>query len=170
MRIDEFLRSSRRFDLVGAPEMDALREDAALDEAGLLEVRVNVVDSSAWLLFDCRGALQVRAGYTGIIVLKSIQQLEWSCPSNRSLSWRYVLGWKPAVHGDSFTVEFFAGDDGNFRATALAGEFYVGSVPGDDEAPPNLLHATDEEILEGFAQWDSPFTAIRASFIDTSGG
>jgi hypothetical protein len=45
-------------------------------------------------------------------------------------------------------------------------EFYVGDVPGGDEAPPDFTSATDDEIRVGLAQWSSSFAPIRASFLD----
>lgn len=170
MMISEFLTNSRRFEGYDLPEMDALTEPEALDEAALIDMRFNAVDSSAWLLFDCRGALQVRAGNTAIVVLKSIRTLEWKCSQPKPRAWRYVLGWESASHGSVLQVKFFADDTGEFRATCLAGEFHVGDIPGGDEAPPDFVSATDEEVREGLAQWSSPFTPIRASFLDLAAG
>ena len=170
MMISEFLTSRRRLDGADAPEMDALTEAGALDEAALLDVRINTVDSSAWLLFDCKGALQVRAGNTAIVVLKLIRTLEWTCSEPSSRGWQYVLGWQPASEEGVLGVSFLTGDTGAFRATCAAGEFYVGDVRGGDEAPPNFMSATDQEIREGLAKWSSLFTPVRASFLDLALG
>ncbi len=138
MMISDFLTSPRRTDGSEAPEMDALTELEALDEAALLDVRLNAVDSSAWLLFDCKGALQVRAGNTAIVVLKSIRSVEWTCSQPKLRAWRYILGWEPISQGGLLRVKFFTDDTGEFRATCLAAEFYVGDIPGGDDAPPEL--------------------------------
>lgn len=163
MKIQDFLVSVNRFSAVDEPEVDALREEDALDEAGLLGVRFNAVDSCLWLLVDCRDALQFRAGYTAIVVLNSVQQFEWRCTERSPRYWHRLGGWKPTVNGDHLTLEFGTGWGATFRATGESGGFYVGSVPGDDLAPPDLTCASDEEVRAGFAQWDSEFEVRGAS-------
>jgi len=168
--ISEFLTSPQRFGVVEPPEMDALIEDSALEEAALFDIRVNAVDASAWLLLDCKGALEVRAGNTAIVVIKSLQHLEWTCPSPAPHSWCTVWAWKPSIAEGLLTVEFVLDGGGEFRATGSAAEFFVGDVPGGDDPPPNFTSATDEEIRKGLAQWSSPFTPLRASFLDLTAG
>jgi len=150
--------------------MDALTEDSALEEAALFDIRVDAVDASAWLLLDCKGALEVRAGNTAIVVIKSLQHLEGTCPSPVPHSWSTVWAWKPSIAKGLLTVEFFLEGGGQFRAKGSAAEFFVGDVPGGDEARPDFTSATDEEIQEGLAKWSSPFTPIRASFLNLAAG
>jgi len=51
------------------------------------------------------------------------------------------------------------------RAVGSAGEFSVGDVPGCDDAPPNFLTASDEEVRAGMQGWDSTFEPVHASFL-----
>jgi hypothetical protein len=61
MRIEELLVDPRRREHAAMPEADALTESDALQEAQLLDVRLDALRSTVWLLFDCRGALQIWA-------------------------------------------------------------------------------------------------------------
>jgi hypothetical protein len=58
MRIDKLLEDPGRREHAAMPEADALTDTDALQEATLLEVRLDALRSTVWLLFDCRGAVQ----------------------------------------------------------------------------------------------------------------
>lgn len=166
MMILDFLTSPKRLGTAGAPQVDALTEAAALEEAALIDIRVNPVAASAWLLFDCKGALEVSTGNTAILVVKSLEHLEWVCPSPVPPSWWTVWGWRPTTSEGLFVIDFVLDGGGAFRAKGTAAEFFVGDVPGGDEAPPDFTAASAEEIREGLVQWTSPFTPISASFLN----
>jgi hypothetical protein len=42
----------------------------------------------------------------------------------------------------------------------------VGDIPGGDNAPPDFMTATEEEMRAGLAGWSSEFRPINASFRD----
>lgn len=148
------------------PEADALAEVDALLEAALLEVRFDATTSSAWLLFDCRGAVQLEMGNTAVVVVRGVTALQWHAGSGLGRTWRAVMGWQPVSAPDTFscTVELSPGS--RLQVNGDAAEFYVGDIPGGDAAPPNFMTASDEEIRAGMAQWTSDFEVVHASFTD----
>lgn len=166
MNIEDLVTDVRRRDLAAAPESDALVDSGALQESALLDIRINMVDSSAWLLFDCRGALQIEMGNTAVVVVRSLQSLRWSGESRGPRTWRAVLGWTPKAAEGRLSLTADVSPGGLLEVVGLAGEFYVGDVPGCDEAPPNFESATDAEVRSGLANWSSEFEPIHASFLE----
>jgi hypothetical protein len=59
------------------PESDALTEEHALQEAALVDVRFNTVESTAGLLFDLRTALGFRMANAGVIIARRVHDLHW---------------------------------------------------------------------------------------------
>jgi hypothetical protein len=166
MTIEELLTDPRRREMAVAPEADALVEAGTLQEAALLEVRLNMVNSSVWLLFDCRGALQIEMGNTAVVVVRSLHSLRWSGDSRGLRTWRAVLGWTPRTVDRRLSLTADVSPGGLLEVVGMAGEFYVGDVPGCDEAPPDFEAATDAEVRAGLAQWSSAFEPVHASFLE----
>src|SRR6516225_6275653 len=83
MRLRDLLMGDVMGALVGSPEMDPLTEMDALQEARLNEVIFDAVNRHAGLLFDLRGALQLRMAYTGLLVLGDVEGLRWSSERGR---------------------------------------------------------------------------------------
>lgn len=167
MKLDEFLLSADRRQVGAVPDADAFTEDGALQEAALLDVRLNAVTSSAWILFDCRGALQLESGNTAALVLHSVTQLQWDGWPARSRSWRAVTSWRVGRLGADL-LEVTAGIEPSttLRAVCAAGEFFVGNVPGADDPPPNFDTASDDEVRTRMQSWASEFEPVQASFVD----
>jgi hypothetical protein len=168
--VEELLTDPGRRGLASTPEADALLDVDALQEAALLDVRLDLVTSSAWLLFDCRGALQIEMGNTAVVVVRSVQALRWSGDSLGPRTWRAVLGWIPSIMDGRLSLAADVSPSGRLEIVGLAGEFYVGDVPGGDEAPPNFESATDSEVRSGLAHWSSEFEPVHASFLDVGPG
>lgn len=167
MRLDDFLLSEGRRDYAAAPEADALTEDGALQEAALLDVRLDAVTGSAWFLFDCRGALQLESGNTAVLVLRSLRELQWEVRPVGTRTWRAVTRWSVRSPG-SHLLEVVAGIEpaATLRAVCAAGEFFVGDVPGCDDPPPDFLTASDDELRAGLQGWTSEFEPFHASLLD----
>jgi hypothetical protein len=49
---------------------------------------------------------------------------------------------------------------------ADSAEFFVGNVPGGDEAPPNHMEADDATIRAGLPSWTSTFEPVHAVLLD----
>ncbi|WP_163275055.1 hypothetical protein [Cellulomonas iranensis] len=167
MRIDDFLVSEGRRDYAAAPEADALIEDGALQEAALLDVKLCAVTGVAWILFDCRGALQLESGNTAILVLRSLSELQWEGQPTGVRTWPAVTRWSVRSPG-AHLLEVVAGIEpaATLRAVCAAGEFFVGDVPGCDDPPPNFLTASEGELRAGLQGWASEFEPVHASFLN----
>jgi len=166
MILSAFLDDPARFDQNVSPDGNPFLDNGALQEAALLDVRLDWMRSRAWLLFDCKGALQIRAGNTAVLVVHRVSLFSLIAHSTpRKATYPSVVAWEPSVIGGRLTL-----DAGLLPATELAiigagGEFFVGDVPGMDAAPPDLTEAGDDEITAGFATWSSEFLPIQAGFL-----
>jgi hypothetical protein len=108
MRIEELLVDPRRREHAAMPEADALTQSDALREAQLLDVRFDALRSSVWLLFDCRGALQIEMGNTAVIVAHGLRRFSWTGqPRGRLTAWTVVSSEPVARRGMwSFSLAF----------------------------------------------------------------
>lgn len=167
MRIDDLLVSDDRRDMAAAPEVDALVDDGALAEAALFDIRMDLVRGAMWMLFDCRGALQISAGNTAVLVVQAVRSVHWAGCVVEPRVWRAVSGWKVRrSHSRLLEFEITMEPTATLRVAGTSGEFFVGDVPGCDDAPPDFLAASDEEVRAGLQSWASIFNPIHASFSD----
>jgi len=164
--LEELLVDPARRDFAAAAEANALVDTDALQEAALIEIRLSMVTSSAWLLFDCRGALQIEMGNTAVVVVSDVQDAHWSGGSLGPRIWRSVLGWTPRTIKGMLSLTADVSPGGHLKIVGKAGEFYVGDVPGGDEAPPDFVSASDAEIRSGLAGWSSEFELVHAWFLE----
>lgn len=63
----------RRF--AAQPEMDSLTEDDALQDAYLLDVRIDALRCTVGLLFELRAALQLREASTGVLIAHGVRRI-----------------------------------------------------------------------------------------------
>jgi hypothetical protein len=165
--VDEFLRSQERFDVQVPPEMDPFLDEGALDGAYVLDIRFDALRSRAWMLFDCRGALQVVTGNTAVLVVNEVRSFSWAdndAPKPRRQ--RSVGVWRPSSANGNWAVHMGFESSSHLLITGSGGEFFVGDIPGGDDAPPDFMTATEEEMRAGLAGWSSEFRPINASFRD----
>jgi hypothetical protein len=167
LSIEDLLQSPTRREFGAAPEANALLDPDALQEAALLDIRLNLVASSAWFLFDCRGALQIRAGNTAVLAVQGVRSLRWQGQSRGPRTWHAVLGWTPRIVNNGLLLRADMSPGGQLEVLGTTGEFYVGDVAGGDDPPPNFISASDAEVRAGLAQWNSGFEPIHASFFDS---
>lgn len=166
VKIQEMLRDSARRQFAAQPESDALIEADALREAQLLDVHVDVLRSTVYLLFDCRGALQIEMGNTAIIVARGLERISWNgSPRGPRTAWS-VVGWEPRLDAGRWLLasDFFP--LARLELSASTAEFYVGDVPGCDGPPPDYTDADDETVRAGIASWESTFEPVHATFLD----
>ena len=167
MTIDEFLRSQERFDIQVPPETDPFLNEGALDEAYVLDIRFDALRSRAWILFDCRGALQVVTGNTAVLVVNEVQSFSWiNYEALKPRQQRSILTWRPSSVDGDWTLRVGFAPSSVLLIAGSGGEFFVGDIPGGDEPPPNFMTATEEEMRAGLAGWSSEFRPINAAFRD----
>jgi hypothetical protein len=117
------------------------------------------------MIFDCRGALQIRMGNTALVVVDGVTELVWRGADPPRPRIALTVGdWAPRLEAGTWSVRVGWFTAGTLEVTGTAAEFYVGDVPGCDEAPPDFGEATDAEVNAGLAWWDSRFDPIHASF------
>jgi hypothetical protein len=166
MRIEELLVDPRRREHAAMPEADALTEVDALQEAQLLDVRLDALRSTVWLLFDCRGALQIEMGNTAVIVAYGLHRFSWVAqPRGRLTAWT-VVSSEPVARGGVWSLSLAFVPSARLELEADSAEFFVGNVPGGDEAPPNYMEADDATIRAGLQSWTSTFEPVHAVFLD----
>ncbi|WP_187978213.1 hypothetical protein [Mycetocola sp. JXN-3] len=170
LTISDYLYSSKRLDSHGAPDADALREQDALRDAAILDIRFDTTLLTLWILFDCRGTLFMRDGNVAVIVANNVTSLEWQAPPRDSRWWRPVVVSSPNFELQQFSMQLGIGYSNEGKAQFLrfsssSAEFHVGDIAGGDAAPPDFADDSDEVIRAGLASWDSPFTPIHSSTI-----
>jgi hypothetical protein len=168
--IDLFHDPARR-SYAAMPEMDPLTEKGALQEAALVDVRLNVVESWVAVLFDLRMALQLRTGNVGLLIAREVQRVDWADGRLTGFPriWHAVTGSDPDNRHGRFGLRLGFASNAELVIDALAAEFYVGDVPGLDEAPPDFMQDTEAVIQAGMPGWESIFVPGFATFLDPSG-
>jgi hypothetical protein len=156
--IEDFLTARSRQRVPPSLEADPLRERGALEGAALLDVRMSAVWTCAWLLFDCKGALNIQEGNSALLVAHNVSRFSWVCreeedgPKNRA-----VERWELIDNDVEWGVEALLWRNVTLTLQARHCEFFVGDVPGGDDAPPDYVADDDETIRAGLASWTSPF-------------
>jgi hypothetical protein len=165
--LEEFLTSDARRGVSRAAEVDALRDRDALQDAALLDIRVSGVWSCAWLLLDCKGALNVRDGNTAVLVVHGLDEFTWvseNDPPGRLN--RAVESWTPTVKDPGWRLSAMLWRTATLTVVARSGEFYVGDVPGGDDPPPDFGVDDDATVRAGLASWASEFSPYYCSFLE----
>jgi hypothetical protein len=163
--IEELLAAPQR--QYGAkPEMDPLTEPDALQEAQLLDVRLDALRLTVGLLFELRMALQLRETNTGVLIARGVRELTWSAsPRTTDLTAWNLVGSTPICRNKLFRLTLPMLPVAQLMLTATHAEFYAGDVPGLDGAPPNYGD-DDATIRSRVAGWHSHFSPVHAVFLD----
>lgn len=149
----------------GDIEADALRLEGALQEAALVDVQIDYVRGLARLLFDCRGALQIRESNTAVVVIRNVTSGSWDITARGPRIWHAVVGWEPVAQKAAFSARVYLAPDGELQIHGQGAELWLGDTSEAEGAPPNYVTATDEEIRHGTPSWTSAFTVNGVSAI-----
>jgi hypothetical protein len=168
MRALDLFHDPRRRSYASMPEMDALTEPDALQEAALVDVRLSALDNSVGLLFDLRGALQLQDGDTAILIAREVARMSWDALSRSGRTWYATTRSVPDTSGDRFAFSLGLVPDARLTLEAAGAEFYVGAMAGVDGPPPDLVADDDATVLSGMPRWDAAFEPSAASFLDPS--
>lgn len=165
MRIEDLLCDPRRREFAAVPEVDALADPGALQEASLIAVRVDAVWSRAWLLLGCRGALHIEMANTAVVAVAGLQALSWAAEPRATARTHWtVVDWSPSSSVDRWQVQVATEPVGRLVFAGAEAEFFVGDVAGGDAAAPDFVRATDEEIRAGVPGWSSEVDVLHAVF------
>lgn len=163
MTIFDLLTTPSQIDDPFPVEADALTESGALVEAALLDVRLDATTAQLWLLFDCRGALQIDEGNTAIVVVHNVTELRWETVARRRRMWPAVMSWEPIPGFRQIRISAGLEPNASLEVVGSGGDFYVGNIPGGDDPPPDFNRATDDEIRRGLASWLSEIDVVGGS-------
>ena len=139
-----------------------------LQEAALVDVRMNALSGAVGLLFDLGGALELRLGSTGILIARGIDRLSWAQTHGREGPiWYSVVGSTSQVEGDCLTLALDLLPDAELRIRMRSGVFYVGDVPGlADAAPPDFTTADADTLWSSMVSWESEFDPACAVVLE----
>ncbi|HEY2668291.1 MAG TPA: hypothetical protein VGK51_15785 [Actinomycetota bacterium] len=166
LSIEALLMDPRRRKYAAMPEADPLTESDALQEAQLVDVRLDVVRSTAWLLFDCRGALQMQMGNTAVLGAHGVRSFSWRGEPRGAFTAWTVVGSEPVAKDGVWSLSLPFVPRARLDMEAASAEFFVGNVPGGDQAPPDYTEADDATIRAGVPSWISEFEPVHAVFLD----
>jgi hypothetical protein len=164
---DLLLPDSRWREYASMPEMDPLTEDDALREAQLLDVRFDVLRSTAGLLFEMRGALQLREGNTGVLILHGVRTLAWAAETKEVTGPRaWTVDGSAVTSTDRiFGLELGFWPGAQLMLAAESAMFFIGDVPGLDLVP-DYGEDDDLTISAQLASLQSEIEPVRAVFLD----
>lgn len=167
MLVEELLQNPVRREYVATPEVDPLRQSDALQEAQLLEGRVEALSSTVGLLFELRTAMHLMEGNTALLVARGVREFSWSSDARNTdkTAWN-VVGSEPRYVDELFVLELDFVPNAGLRLVAESAEFYVGDVDRLSEQLPDYGEDDDAEIRANLAGWRSSFVPIWASILD----
>jgi hypothetical protein len=169
--VEDLLQPDERWrDYASQPEMDPLTEDGALQEAQLLDVRIDALRSTVGLLFELRTALQLREANTGVLVARGLRELAWSAGQRSTPRTAWTVGGSVTSNADrlfSMTIGMWPTPGAQLRIVAERAAFFTGDVPGLERIPN---YGTDDEsaIQANVAGWSSRFSPVHAVFLDSA--
>lgn len=167
------------------PGRDPLRDQDALHDAALVDLRFDATALTLGLLFDLRGAIEFQSHddpYVGILVARGVVQFDWTNPllSPRSKppdhqavlssrQWHATVSSVPTSRDGRFSLRITTFSDIEIRLEADTAEFYGGDMPGMDRPPPDFMEHDDAVIRAGLPQWSTPFTLTVATILSPEG-
>jgi hypothetical protein len=152
----------------GRPDMDPLTDEDALEEASLMSVRFDVWTSTLGLLFDCRLAMNLWSGNTGVLIARGIDAFNWAIRSTQVHPFynHEVGASRPAPDGDRWTLRLIVESGSELFVRARSAEFFAGDIPGFDDRQPDFGDDSPEYIRSEMQSWDKVFVPRAATFLD----
>lgn len=165
MRIEDLVRRSAQDSIESAP-IDPLREEDALQEAQLLDVRLEALSSTICLLFELRTAMNLMDGNTAVLVGRGLRKFEWSAEARETdkTAWN-VVGSEPRRADGLFVFRLSFLPVASMWLAIESAEFYVGDVPGLLEQLPDYVEDGDATIRRNLPNWGSSFEPIWSTIL-----
>lgn len=164
MTPEDLLRTTAVISPTGSAAPDALREDGALQEAQLLDVRFDAVNNSVGLLFELRTSLQYDDVSTGVLIARAVTDLTWTAPprADQRTAWN-ILSSHVDQLADRLTLTLSTFPDGELRLVCGAMLFAVGTVPGLGDTIADYAEDDDATVREWTATWSSRFETFSST-------
>jgi hypothetical protein len=169
MLAEELLKSPERGSMA-LPDVDPFRQSDALQEAQLLEARVEALTSTVGLLFELRTAMHFTEGNAAVLIARGAREFNWSAETRLTgkTAWN-VVGSEPLIANKIFTLELDFLPISQLRVAARSVEFYVGNMDGLGDQLPDYVEDDDATVRANLASWHSPFAPLQAAFLDMTG-
>ncbi len=149
-------------------DANPFKEEAALQEAQLLDFRFDALAGVAGLIFELRQSLQLWESNTGVLVADRVSAFAWSGPKR-----------EPGVMALPIVSSGFSVREGTFKLsldvwlkqgaelslTAGNAAFYTGNVPGLTEAPPDYTENDRSTLIGQIPAWGSLFEPTGVSWL-----
>jgi hypothetical protein len=166
MRALDLFHDPHRRSYASMPEMDALTEPDALQEAALVDVRLSAFENSVGLLFDLRGALQLQDGDTAVVIARGVTHLAWDAESRPGRTWYATTRSVSDTSQGRLVLSLWLVPDARLTLESAGAEFYVGEMAGVDGPPPDFVTDDDITVRAALPRWDAAFEPVAATFLD----
>jgi hypothetical protein len=145
--------------------------EADLNEAQLLDMRVRVIRSQVWFLIDSRGFNKsLGSGNTVLILVDGVRSLDWktSLQFKRGYTAQmiYTLATTPSKDRDDASVHMELRT--TFAVCAVVGRSVTGfvcNVGGLPDAHPDYGATPTIEVERAFQHWDSEVEPLSVSSV-----
>ncbi|WP_100350233.1 hypothetical protein [Luteimicrobium subarcticum] len=148
------------------PDVDPFVEDDVLQEAQVLDARVDAVSSIAAILLDLRTALQFEVGNFAMLVVHGVRSAEWQTeqPPKPPTAWTVVSSRTTRPSG---LVHFHLGmwPDAQWASEGASATFFVFDVPGIADTPPDYGSDGPTVVRAGLPHWSSTVEVIQETFL-----
>lgn len=139
-----------------------------LQEAQLIDLRMDALTRRAGLIFDLRVALEIRDANTGVLVVDDVERLSWAGegPTEPLIAWSVDgAALERGLGSITISLGLWPAPGGELTIVGTSGVFVAGNVPHLADVPPDYTE-TDRPGLEGLiADWESEFTPFTASVL-----
>ncbi|WP_370614484.1 hypothetical protein [Mumia sp. Pv 4-285] len=146
------------------PEVDPLVDADAMEEAQLLDVRIDALRRTVGLLFELRVAMNLRHSDVAVVIAHGVRDFAFE-PHRwypKLTAWSVGI-WTPSASNEYFNLEFGMDPDADCRLVADRACFYGVEVPGLPANPPDYTTYDDDLIRSGLPSWQSQFTLVNAT-------
>lgn len=171
MYIRELFVTAEESLVLARPESDPLREQDSLQEAQVVEFRLDATSQIAGVIFDLRQALQLREANTGVLMARGLVDFRWiSHRRDGALTAWSVESSRPRLEHGGVLLNLGMGPQpgASLLVQAERATFYLGNSQGLSETPPNYMGADRRSLGAEIPGWDSRIELVRAS--DLVGG
>jgi hypothetical protein len=150
---------------VGPTEVDPFSMEDGLQEAQVLDIRLDTLTGVAAILLELRLALHIRGSNTGLIVAHGVRELVWSAPARDTPLTAWSVGSSRCVRDEGIlrmNLTMWPHPGAQLLLSAEAATFFVGDVPGLSESPPDYTEMSPGEGDGEIAGWESEFVVVGA--------
>ncbi|WBB98476.1 hypothetical protein O7543_11350 [Solwaraspora sp. WMMA2080] len=146
------------------PDVDPLQSPLLMQECQVLDIRIDVLRSTAAVLLEQRAAFDVLRGNTGIMVMRGVRSVHWHAVASvlGPLTAWVVVGATVALGSGGVKVVMGLSPDARLAGIAEVIEYYAVDANIGSRIP-DYLEASGSEIGLTVATWESHAVPIERS-------